>query len=69
EGHLSIYDDGDEVQISTRKGAHVIVLSGRPINEPIAWYGPIVMNTEEELTQALLDLRRGTFVKKTPITQ
>ncbi|MCH1772149.1 MULTISPECIES: pirin family protein [Metallosphaera] len=69
EGHLAIYDDGDEVQISTRKGAHVIVLSGRPINEPIAWYGPIVMNTEEELTQALLDLRRGTFVKKTPITQ
>ncbi|WP_373279942.1 pirin family protein [Metallosphaera hakonensis] len=69
EGSLAIYEDGDEVRISTGEGTHVIVLSGRPINEPIAWYGPIVMNTEEELTQALLDLRRGTFVKKVPISQ
>ncbi|NON62241.1 pirin family protein, partial [Acidianus sp. RZ1] len=70
EGNLGVYGDGDEIRITTDKErANFIVLSGKPIREPIAWYGPIVMNTEEEISQALLDLRRGSFVKKTPIFQ
>jgi redox-sensitive bicupin YhaK (pirin superfamily) len=44
-------------------GAHVLVVSGRPLGEPIAWYGPIVMNTQAELQTALRDLREGTFVR------
>jgi redox-sensitive bicupin YhaK (pirin superfamily) len=46
--------------------ARLILLTGRPIGEPIAWYGPIVMNTKEELIQAFKELREGTFVKHRP---
>jgi hypothetical protein len=38
-------------------------VSGKPIEEPVAWYGPIVMNTQEELRQAMADLRTGAFIK------
>jgi len=38
-------------------------VSGQPIEEPVAWYGPIVMNTEEELRRAYAELRAGTFIK------
>lgn len=62
--HLVVFDDGDEVRISAlENGLRFLLISGRPLNEPIARYGPFVMNTEEEIEQALLDLRRGTFVK------
>jgi redox-sensitive bicupin YhaK (pirin superfamily) len=44
-------------------GLRFLLISGKPLNEPIARYGPFVMNTEEEIEQALLDLRRGTFAK------
>jgi redox-sensitive bicupin YhaK (pirin superfamily) len=61
---LVVFDDGDRVQISaSEKGVRFLLISGKPLNEPIARYGPFVMNTEEEIEQALLDLRRGTFVK------
>ena len=47
------------------QGLRVLLVSGAPIREPVAWYGPIVMNTEQELRQALADLRSGTFIKET----
>jgi quercetin 2,3-dioxygenase len=61
---LVVFDDGDQVRISALgNGTRFLLISGKPLNEPIARYGPFVMNTEEEIEQALLDLRRGTFVK------
>ena len=63
-GNLVVYSrDGEEITISGR--GRVIILSGKPIYEPVVWYGPIVMNTEEQILEALRDLRRGTFVRKT----
>jgi redox-sensitive bicupin YhaK (pirin superfamily) len=64
EGNLILFEDGDEVRVSSDKGVRFILLSGRPLNEPVAWYGPIVMNTEEQILEALSDLRRGTFVRE-----
>jgi len=56
--------EGDRVVVTAGESpARLILLSGRPIGEPIAWYGPIVMNTREELIQAFRELREGTFVK------
>ncbi|QXJ29156.1 Pirin [Saccharolobus shibatae B12] len=62
KGNLVIFTrEGDEVKISGN--ASFIVLSGRPLNEPVAWYGPIVMNTEDQIIEAFEDLRKGTFIK------
>src|SRR5437870_6892719 len=62
--HLVVLDDGDEVRIKAlENGVRFLLISGKPLNEPIVRYGPFVMNTEAEIEQALLDLRRGTFVK------
>lgn len=41
-----------------------LLVSGQPLEEPVAWYGPIVMNTKAELTQAIANLRNGTFIKE-----
>lgn len=61
---LVVFDDGDQVQIrASENGVRFLLISGKPLNEPIARYGPFVMNTEEEIEQTLLDLRRGIFVK------
>jgi len=61
---LILFDSGDEVVVQAgEKGIRFLLVSGKPIEEPVAWYGPIVMNTEQELRQALSDLRDGTFVK------
>jgi quercetin 2,3-dioxygenase len=61
---LVLYDDGDEVQITTKdKAVRFLLVSGRPLKEPVAWYGPIVMNTQEELKTALEEYDNGTFVK------
>jgi len=63
-GHLILFDDGDEVAVSAdAAGVRFLLVSGRPIGEPIAWYGPIVMNTQEELDVAFRELDEGTFIK------
>jgi redox-sensitive bicupin YhaK (pirin superfamily) len=43
-------------------GIRFLLVSGKPLQEPVAWYGPIVMNTQEQLRQAFDDLNRGTFL-------
>jgi len=61
---LVLFDRGDEVVVQAgEQGIRFLLVSGQPIEEPIAWYGPIVMNTEEELQQAQRDLQNGTFIK------
>jgi redox-sensitive bicupin YhaK (pirin superfamily) len=45
------------------EGIRFLLVSGKPIEEPVAWYGPIVMNSEAELQQAFAELRSGTFIK------
>ncbi len=68
EGTVALYDrDGDAVEISTdRSAARFLLVAGRPLKEPVAWYGPIVMNTEEELEKAFEEYRQGTFIKYRP---
>jgi quercetin 2,3-dioxygenase len=61
---LVLFDRGDEVVVQAgEQGIRFLLVSGRPIEEPVAWYGPIVMNTEEELRQAWQELQNGTFIK------
>ena len=60
--HLVIFrNDGDEVNVSSKEGATLLVLSGEPLNEPIAAYGPFVMNTYDEVKQAFADVAAGKF--------
>jgi redox-sensitive bicupin YhaK (pirin superfamily) len=63
--HMVEFSDGDHLQIQTTpdSGVRFMLIAGAPFNEPIVPYGPFVMNTPEEIQQALLDLRNGTFVK------
>lgn len=61
---LVLFDSGDEITVQAGDaGVRFLLVSGRPIQEPVAWYGPIVMNTEEELRQAYAELRAGTFIR------
>jgi hypothetical protein len=61
---MVIFSDGDSLSIrSGKSGARFLLISGKPLGEPVARYGPFVMNTEGEIRQALLDIQRGTFVK------
>ena len=61
---LVLFDRGDEVVVQAGDaGIRFLLVSGRPIEEPVAWYGPIVMNTKAELQQAVTELRNGTFIK------
>ncbi len=61
---LILFDDGDYVEIrAAEAGARFLLVSGKPLGEPIARYGPFVMNTREEIRQALRDLQNGTFVQ------
>ena len=58
------FGTGDEVTVQAGpKGVRFLLISGAPIQEPVAWHGPIVMNTRAELMQAMADLRNGTFIK------
>ena len=52
---------------SRQNGVRFLLVSGDPLREPVAWGGPIVMNTEEELEQAFSELRSGDFIKSAPI--
>lgn len=61
---LILFDTGDEVVVrSGPEGIRFLLVSGAPIREPVAWHGPIVMNTQEELRTALHELREGSFIK------
>ena len=61
---LVLFDRGDEVAVQAGEhGIRFLLVSGEPIEEPVAWYGPIVMNTEEQLRQAYAELRAGTFIR------
>ncbi len=58
------FGNGDEVTVQAGpEGVRFLLVAGRPIQEPVAWHGPIVMNTQAELMQAMKDLRNGTFIK------
>ena len=60
------FDTGDEITVTSGpEGMRFLLVSGRPIQEPVAWHGPIVMNTREELMQAMRDLNNGTFIQPT----
>jgi redox-sensitive bicupin YhaK (pirin superfamily) len=64
DGHLVLFGDGDAVSVMTEaEPLRFLLISGKPIGEPIAWHGPIVMNTQEELRVAFEELERGTFIK------
>jgi redox-sensitive bicupin YhaK (pirin superfamily) len=61
---LVLFDNGEEVSVQAGdQGIRFLLVSGTPIEEPVAWYGPIVMNTRAELQQAFDELNRGTFIK------
>lgn len=62
--HLVIFGDGDQIEISAgSSGVRFLLLTGKPIREPVAWYGPIVMNTQAELITAFEEYQNGTFLK------
>jgi len=62
---LILFDSGDEVIVrGGEDGIRFLLVSGKPLQEPVAWYGPIVMNTQEQLRQAFEELERGTFLKR-----
>jgi quercetin 2,3-dioxygenase len=64
DGYLALFGDGDEVAISAgMEPARFLLIAGQPIGEPIAWRGPIVMNTQEELRLAFEELQQDTFIK------
>jgi len=61
---LVMFDDGDQLMITTTDDAvRFLLVSGKPIHEPVAWYGPIVMNTQDELRVAFQEYQNGTFIK------
>jgi len=61
---LVLFDSGDEITVQAgERGIRFLLVSGKPIKEPVAWYGPIVMNTQQELQQAVSELRAGIFIR------
>ena len=63
-GTAALFDDGDQVAVTTQgEPVRFLLISGKPIGEPVAWYGPIVMNTDEELKTAFEEYQKGTFIK------
>ena len=61
---LVVFDSGDEVSVEAgEEGLRFLLVSGKPIKEPVAWYGPIVMNSDEQIAEAINELRAGTFIK------
>jgi redox-sensitive bicupin YhaK (pirin superfamily) len=67
DGHLVLFGDGETVSVvAGAEPVRFLLISGKPIGEPIAWGGPIVMNTQHELEVAFDELERGTFIKERP---
>lgn len=61
---LVLFDRGDEIVVQAGpEGVRFLLVSGKPLEEPVAWHGPIVMNTDEELRQAISELHNGTFIR------
>ena len=61
---IVLFEDGDQVMITTEgEPVRFLFLAGKPIREPVAWGGPIVMNTREEVQQAFREYEEGTFLK------
>jgi redox-sensitive bicupin YhaK (pirin superfamily) len=61
---LVLFDRGDEISVQAGpEGIRFLLVSGRPLEEPVAWYGPIVMNTQAELNQAVRELQSGKFIQ------
>ncbi|MDG6928321.1 MAG: hypothetical protein JRN01_07655 [Nitrososphaerota archaeon] len=57
-------ESGNDIQVkSGESGARFLLLAGKPLREPVAWYGPIVMNTKDQLEEAFIELDNGTFIK------
>ena len=68
-GMLVLFDDGNEVSVSAvEQEVRFLLISGKPIGEPVAWYGPIVMNTDDELRIAFEEYEQGTFIKHDGVT-
>lgn len=64
-GNQGTLGAGDEVTVQAgERGIRFLLVSGQPIQEPVAWYGPIVMNTQAELKHAISELRAGTFIQE-----
>ncbi len=65
EGTLVLYGPGDSIAVNaSNQSVRFLLVSGKPLGEPVAWYGPIVMNTQEELRTAFREYEEGTFVKR-----
>jgi redox-sensitive bicupin YhaK (pirin superfamily) len=65
EGQCAVFGEGNLVKIYSKLGSRLLFVSNEPLKEPVAWRGPIVMNTQEELDQAFEELDMGTFIKST----
>ena len=63
--HCVLFNSLDYITIRAKDTLRFLLISGKPLNEPIAWGGPIVMNSREELDAAFRDLNEGTFIKDT----
>ncbi len=64
---MILFDSGDEVVVQAGdQGIRFLLVSGKPLKEPVAWYGPIVMNTQEQLRKAFEQLNEGTFLESQP---
>lgn len=63
-GEVVLFEDGDEIKVITeRHSVRFLLISGKPLKEPVAWHGPIVMNTQEEIKTAFEEYEQGTFIK------
>ncbi|MDJ0911740.1 MAG: pirin family protein [Woeseiaceae bacterium] len=60
-GHIALLDDGDAVSVAASEDAKLLLIAGQPLGEPVARYGPFVMNTDEEIRQAVMDYQSGRF--------
>lgn len=65
EHEIVLFSDGERLQaLAGVNGARMLLIAGKPLGEPVSWYGPMVMNTQEEIHAALTEYRNGTFIKK-----